>query len=69
MFLWQVGLIRTPAFFISAVFDSLKHRLPEMTRSQYAIRALDWLFEQPRMPSVIIKTCSVQRLVHSRTDS
>lgn len=96
LFLWQVGLIRTPAFYISAFFearrdayyegllgvsrdgnwtgwcrlfleavrtqaeenqakalairslyDSLKHRLPEMTRSQYAIRALDWMFEQP----------------------
>jgi Fic family protein len=96
LFLWQVGLIRTPAFYISAFFearrdayydgllavsrdgdwtgwcrfflegirtqaeenlakalairalyDDLKHRLPEMTRSQYAIRALDWIFEQP----------------------
>ena len=96
LFLWQVGLIRTPAFYISAFFearrdayyegllsvsrdgdwtgwcrlfleavrtqaeenlakalairalyDELKHRVPEMTRSQYAIRALDWIFEQP----------------------
>lgn len=96
LFLWQVGLIRTPAFYISAFFearrdvyydgllsvsrdgnwtpwcrlfleavrtqaeenltkalairalyDNLKHRIPEITRSQYAIRALDWIFEQP----------------------
>jgi Fic family protein len=96
LFLWQVGLIRTPAFYISAFFearrdayyegllsvsrdgnwtgwcrlfleavrtqaeenlakalairslyDDLKHRIPEITRSQYAIRALDWIFEQP----------------------
>ncbi len=25
----------------------MKHRVPEMTRSQYAIRALDWIFERP----------------------
>ena len=25
----------------------MKRRVPEMTRSQYAIRALDWIFERP----------------------
>lgn len=96
LFLWQVGLIRTPAFYISAflearrdayyngllsvsrdgdwtgwcrffleavrtqaeenltkavairiLYDDLKNQVPDMTRSQYAIRALDWIFEQP----------------------
>lgn len=96
LFLWQVGLIRRPMFYISAYFEArrdlyydgllavsrdgqwtgwcrffleaiqaqaednlakasgiltlyeeMKRRLPEMTRSQYAIRALDWIFERP----------------------
>ncbi len=32
---------------ILALHDDLKHRLPEMTRSQYAVRALDWIFARP----------------------
>lgn len=96
LFLRQVGLIRVPAFYISAFFearrdayydgllsvsrdgdwtgwcrlflqairtqaeenlakaeairdlyDELKRTIPEMTRSQYAMRAQDWIFEQP----------------------
>ncbi|MDF1552467.1 MAG: Fic/DOC family N-terminal domain-containing protein [Deferrisomatales bacterium] len=96
LFLWQVGLIQRPMFYVSAFFEArrdeyyerllavsrdddwtgwcrffleavraqaednlaktkaildlyedLKRRVPEMTRSQYAIRALDWIFEHP----------------------
>ncbi len=96
LFLWQVGLIRRPMFYISAYFEErrdayydsllrvsrddewtgwcafflqavrsqaeaclvqakaildlyeqMKVRLPELTRSQHAIRALDWIFEKP----------------------
>lgn len=32
---------------ILALYDEMKRRVPEMTRSQYAIRALDWIFERP----------------------
>jgi Fic family protein len=32
---------------ILALYEEMKRRLPEMTRSQYAIRALDWIFEHP----------------------
>lgn len=32
---------------ILRLHDDLKHRLPEMTRSQYAVRALDWIFARP----------------------
>ena len=32
---------------ILALYEELKRRVPEMTRSQYAIRALDWIFERP----------------------
>lgn len=32
---------------ILELHDDLKHRLPEMTRSQYAVRALDWIFSRP----------------------
>lgn len=32
---------------ILGLFESMKRRMPEMTRSQYAIRALDWIFERP----------------------
>jgi len=32
---------------ILQLHNDLKHRLPELTRSQYAIRALDWIFERP----------------------
>jgi len=40
---------------ILELHDDLKHRLPEMTRSQYAVRALDWLFARPifRAPDFI----------------
>lgn len=96
LFLWQVGLIRRPMFYVSAyleanreeyydrllavsrdgdwtgwcrffllavrdqavanqqkaeeilaLYEELKHRAAELTRSQYAIHALDWLFEKP----------------------
>lgn len=39
------NLVRAQA--ILALYGELKNRLPEMTRSQYAIRALDWIFERP----------------------
>jgi hypothetical protein len=29
------------------LFEDMKRRLPELTRSQYAVRALDWIFERP----------------------
>lgn len=32
---------------ILALYEEMKRRVPEMTRSQYAIRALDWIFERP----------------------
>jgi Fic family protein len=32
---------------ILELYEKMKRRLPEMTRSQYAIRALDWVFERP----------------------
>jgi hypothetical protein len=96
LFMWQVGLIHRPMFYISAFFEArrdeyyeallavsrdgdwtawsrsflegvrvqaednlakgrgilelyqgLKRRVAEMTRSQYAIHALDWIFEKP----------------------
>ncbi|MCD4748429.1 MAG: Fic family protein [Thermoanaerobaculales bacterium] len=96
LFLWQIGLIRQPMFYISAYFEArrdeyyerllavsrdddwtgwccffleavrvqaednltrasaildlyqkLKVRVAKMTRSQYAIQALDWIFERP----------------------
>ena len=96
LFLWQMGLIRSPMFYISAYFEArrdayydgllavsrddewtgwcrffleavrsqaednlskaqailnlyndMKRQLPELTRSQHAIRALDWIFEKP----------------------
>jgi len=37
----------TKAQGILALYDEMKRRVPEMTRSQYAIRALDWIFERP----------------------
>lgn len=96
LYLWQVGLIHRPMFYISAYFESrreayyerllavsrdddwtgwarffleavrsqaednlakarailglyedMKRRVPELTRSQYAILAVDWIFERP----------------------
>ncbi len=41
----EENLARTQA--ILKLHDELKHRLPEMTRSQYAVRALDWIFARP----------------------
>lgn len=32
---------------ILTLHEEMKRRLPQMTRSQYAIRALDWIFERP----------------------
>jgi len=32
---------------IIALYDEMKLRVPEMTRSRHAIRALDWIFERP----------------------
>ena len=29
------------------LYDSIKRRVDELTRSRYAIRALDWMFERP----------------------
>lgn len=96
LFMWQVGLIQRPMFYISAYFEArrdeyyerllavsrdnawtgwcrffleavrtqaednltkakaildlyegMKHRMAELTRSQYAIHALDWIFAHP----------------------
>lgn len=41
----EENLTRTQA--ILRLHEDLKHRLPEMTRSQYAMRALDWIFAKP----------------------
>ncbi len=32
---------------ILALYEDMKRRVPELTRSQYAIRALDWIFAHP----------------------
>jgi Fic family protein len=32
---------------ILALYDEMKRRVPELTRSQYAIRAIDWIFGRP----------------------
>ncbi len=32
---------------ILTLYEEMKKRLPDLTRSQYAIRALDWIFERP----------------------
>jgi Fic family protein len=32
---------------IMKLHNQLKHRLPELTRSQHAVRALDWIFAKP----------------------
>jgi len=32
---------------ILGLYENLKRRMPDLTRSQYAIRALDWIFEHP----------------------
>lgn len=49
----EENLARTRA--ILDLHEELKHRLPEMTRSQYAVRALDWIFARPifRAPDFI----------------
>lgn len=37
----------TKAQGILALYEEMKRRVPEMTRSQYAIHALDWIFAHP----------------------
>ena len=32
---------------ILGLYEDMKRRVPRMTRSQYAIQALDWIFERP----------------------
>jgi Fic family protein len=39
------NLAKTKA--ILELYESMKRRVPEMTRSQYAMRAVDWIFERP----------------------
>jgi Fic family protein len=34
------------------LFEAMKRRLPELTRSQHAVLALDWIFERPIFSSV-----------------
>jgi Fic family protein len=34
-----------------SLYEDLKRRIPELTRSQYAIRALDWVFARPMFRS------------------
>jgi len=29
------------------LYESMKRRVPELTRSQYAMRAVDWIFQHP----------------------
>ncbi len=41
----EENLRRTEA--ILALYEDLKRRLPKLTRSQYALLALDWLFNRP----------------------
>lgn len=41
----EENLRRTQA--ILTLHEDLKNRLPELTRSQYAMRALDWMFDRP----------------------
>jgi len=41
----EVNLERTNA--ILGLYNSIKARMPEMTHSQYAIHALDWIFNRP----------------------
>jgi Fic family protein len=41
---------------IRELYEDLKDRLPKMTHSQYAIQALDWLFEHPIFPSSRFRT-------------
>ena len=37
---------------ILELFEQMKRRLPDLTRSQHAVRALDWIFERPVFSSV-----------------
>jgi len=37
----------TKANGIISLYDDLKRRVPELTRSRYAIHSLDWIFERP----------------------
>ena len=39
------NLVKAQAILV--LYEKMKRRVPEMTRSQYAIRALDWIFERP----------------------
>lgn len=32
---------------ILALYEETKRRVPDLTRSRYAIRAIDWIFEHP----------------------
>lgn len=41
----EENLARTRA--ILDLYENLKRRLPEMTRSQHAVKALDWIFARP----------------------
>ena len=38
---------------ILGLYEELKRRLPDLTRSQYAVRALDWIFERPVFQSTV----------------
>ncbi|MDE0099125.1 MAG: Fic family protein [Truepera sp.] len=40
------------------LYDGMKRQVADLTHSQYAIRALDWLFERPifRLPDFAVKT-------------
>ena len=37
----------TKAEGIISLYDDMKRRVPELTRSRYAIHSLDWIFERP----------------------
>lgn len=36
---------------ILVLYEEMKRRIPDLTRSQYAVRAMDWIFERPLFSS------------------
>lgn len=39
--------VRAPVGRVSALYEELKSNVVDVTRSQYAIHALDWIFNRP----------------------
>ena len=47
---------------ILSLYESMKDQVVNMTRSQYAIRALDWIFERPIFKSTdFVATAGIPR--------